>query len=202
MPAAFGFKAHSGWAALVVVGGDADRARVLDRRRVELVDEGESWAKAPYHAAEELPPADARALVARSLKVARRNTTRALEQEIRRAADAGHPVGACAVLMGTPMPPWSTDEILAVHFRMHKAEGVMWRAAIAEAAIECGLRLVPVAEKRLGEEARRALGATPAAVARRLGDLGQGLGPPWGKDQKDAALAALIALTGKIPRSG
>ena len=50
MKVAFGMKAHSGWAALVVVGTrDADFA-VVDRRRIELV-EGE-WAKQPYHAAE------------------------------------------------------------------------------------------------------------------------------------------------------
>lgn len=194
MKAAFGFKAHSGWAALVLVGIEGGRAQVLDRRRLELTGPGETWAKAPYHAAEELKPDVARKLVQRGLAVARRNTGRALRDETRRATEAGHQVAACAVLMGEPMPPWSTDQILAVHFRMHKAEGVLWREAIVNAAEEIGLRPVPVDEKRLAEAAREALGATPAGVAKRIARMGSGIGPPWGKDQKDAALAALIAL--------
>ncbi len=196
MRAALGFKAHSGWAALVLVGADGGRAQVLDRRRLDLVGAGETWAKAPYHAAEEMEIGRARKLVARGLEVARRNTARALREEARRVAAAGHDLAACAVLMGEPMPAWSTDAILAVHFRMHKAEGVLWRDAIAGAAEKCGIRVVPVSEKRLGEEARSALGATPAGVTKRLAALGDGIGPPWGKDQKDAALAALIALEG------
>jgi hypothetical protein len=52
MRVALGMKAHSGWAVLVVVGGRGGETRVVDRRRVELVEEG--WAKQPYHAAEHL----------------------------------------------------------------------------------------------------------------------------------------------------
>ena len=55
MKVAFGLKAHSGWAALVVIGG-TDRLDIIDRRRLELVQQDEaSWAKQPYHAAERLP---------------------------------------------------------------------------------------------------------------------------------------------------
>lgn len=196
MKGAFGFAVHSGWAALVLVGGEPGRERVLDRRRVEFTGQGEAWAKAPYHAADELEPEPARALVQRGLALARRNTARAVRAEVERAAAAGHEVGACAVLVGEPMPAWSVDEIRAVHFRMHKAEGVLWRDAIAAAAEACGLAVVPVAAKRPAEDARKALGATAAGVARRLEALGAGIGAPWGKDQKDAALAALVALHG------
>ena len=41
--------------------------------------------------------------------------------------------------MANPMPDWSVEEILAVHFRMHKAEGVLFRDALVEAANACGL---------------------------------------------------------------
>ena len=61
--AAFGFKAHSGWAALVVVGRQDGELMVLERSRVVLVEE--EWAKQPYHAAENLDPADARKIEAR-----------------------------------------------------------------------------------------------------------------------------------------
>jgi hypothetical protein len=42
-------KAHSGWAALVVLGKPEDDFVVVDRRRIPLVEE--EWAKQPYHAA-------------------------------------------------------------------------------------------------------------------------------------------------------
>jgi hypothetical protein len=191
-----GFKAHSGWAVLVALGFRKEAAEVVDRRRVDLYEPGSEWVKAPYHAAESLKPAEARRMVDRGVAAAHRNAARALREAVDRLRGAGHLPTACAILTGAPMPPWTTDEILAVHFRMHKAEGVLWRAAIAGAAGRCGLRVVPVAEKRLNEEARAALGATPAGVTRRLAALGDGIGPPWGQDQKDAALAALIALEG------
>ena len=61
MRIAAGFKAHSGWAALVVIGVSGEDLQVVDRRRIELVDPGDiDWAKQPYHAAEDLPPAKAR----------------------------------------------------------------------------------------------------------------------------------------------
>ena len=58
MRIAAGFKAHSGWAALVVLGESDDGLVVVDRRRIELVDPADiDWAKQPYHAAENLSPA-------------------------------------------------------------------------------------------------------------------------------------------------
>lgn len=194
MKVAFGLKAHSGWAALVVLGATKGRPEVIDRRRLELVEEGESgWAKQPYHAAERLDAPDARDMVRRGVVSARRNATREMRGSVDRAREAGHEVAACAVLMGEPMPDWSVDEILAVHFRMHKAEGVLFREALARAADECGLRLVTIPEKGLNDHAGRGHVATIAA-------LGKTVGPPWGKDQKEAALAALIALEGGAKR--
>ena len=196
MRVAFGWKAHSGWAALVVLGaGGGSRLQVVDRRRIELVQGDEAgWAKAPYHAAMGLAARDARALVRRSVQVVHRNAARAMRACVRRAAADGHEVSAVAVLMGEPMPDWSADEILAVHFRMHKAEGMLFRAALAQATVTCGVRLVAVRERQLQAEAARALGTSPRAVTARIAALGKSLGPPWGKDQKDAALAAMIAL--------
>ncbi|TAH36373.1 MAG: hypothetical protein EYC70_11260 [Planctomycetota bacterium] len=54
MRVAFGLKAHSGWAALVV-GGERDGDFVVaDRRRLELVDD--EWTRQPYHVSEDLQP--------------------------------------------------------------------------------------------------------------------------------------------------
>lgn len=208
MKVALGLKAHSGWAALVVLGTGAGASarggpEIVDRRRIELVDAaGTDWAKQPYHAAENLKAADARRLVERGIEAARRHALREVRAAVERAEAAGHAIAGCAVLMGAAMPAWSVGEILAVHIRMHKAEGVLFREALALAVAGCGLRLVPILEKELAARAARALAAPAGALQRTIADLGKSAGPPWGKDQKDAALAALVALRGRSPGRG
>jgi len=187
MKVAFGLKAHSGWAALVVLGRSDGALQVVDRCRMELVEKEEmSWAKQPYHAAENLSADEGRDLVRRGIESARRIAVREMRKAAQRARRAGHEVVASAVLVTDPMPDWTVDEILAVHFRMHKAEGVLFRDALARAAEACGLRFLGIPKRTL---------ATSTAGARRtIAALGKSIGPPWGKDQKDAALAAMIAL--------
>ena len=194
MKVAFGMKAHSGWAALIVLGRQGGALEVVDRRRMELVEKDASWAKQPYHAAERLHVAEARDLVERGLDMARRIAVREMRTAVDRVRDAGHQVGACAVLVGDPMPDWTVDEILAVHFRMHKAEGVLFRDALARAASVCDLRLLAIPEKQLDEHAERSLTASLNSVRTTIASLGKSVGPPWGRDQKDASLAAMIAL--------
>lgn len=198
MKVAFGWKAHSGWAVLVVLGTGSGKLEVIERRRIELVDEDAAhWAKQPYHAAKGSSQGDAGDVVKRGIQSARRIALREMRAAVKRAREARHEVAACTVLMGDPMPDWGVDEILAVHFRMHKAEGVLFKDALARAAKACGLRLVPIPEKLLSERATRALGAPVNSLRKRIVTLGKSLGPPWGKDQKDAALAALIGLEGR-----
>jgi hypothetical protein len=195
MKVAFGLKAHSGWAALVVLGTSGGEFHVVDRRRMELVEIADaSWAKQPYHAAERSKAADRRDLVSRGLEAAGRLAVREMRAAVNRAREAGHEVVCCAVLMANPMPEWSVDEILAVHFRMHKAEGVLFRDALARAAIACGLRCLEISEKHLDEQAERALATPISRLRQTIVSLGRSVGPPWGKDQKDASLAALVAL--------
>ena len=86
MKVAFGIKAHSGWAALVVLGTHSRELQVVDRRRVELVEKDEaSWAKQPYHAAEHLDAGEARDLIRRGLEAARRIAVREMRAAVKRA---------------------------------------------------------------------------------------------------------------------
>lgn len=195
MNVAFGLKAHSGWAALVVLGRGDGETVVVDRRRIELVED--EWARQPYHAAEDLKGAAARDLVKRGVEAAHRVAVREMRAAAKRERERDNEVAACAVLVVDPMPDWSVEEILAVHFRMHKAEGVLFREALVDAAKACGLKLVAIQEKLLTKHAEKALGTPASGLAKRIAALGESVGPPWGKDQKDAALAALVALKGR-----
>ena len=187
MNVALGLKAHSGWAALVVVGKSDDRFVVVERKRLELVEE--QWAKQPYHAAENMEAAAARNLVRRGVSAAHKIASRELKAAIAHEVKRKNTILACAVLMSSPMPAWTVDEILAVHFRMHKAEGVLFREALLAAANNCGLPTLALPEKSLSSEITDRIETT-----RIINALGKSVGPPWAKDQKDAALAAIIAL--------
>src|SRR5438552_10434633 len=194
MRVALGFKSHSGWAALIVIGVSRDDLEVIDRRRIELIDDGEVWAKQPYHAAEDLPPDEARAVVKRGIESAHRIAIVQMRSAVELVQNLKHEIAACAVLVPSPMPAWSTEDILAVHFRMHKAEGVLFPDAICRAAEASNLQLVAVPEKRLAERSEATFGVPFDRSMETIAALGKTIGPPWGKDQKIATLAAIIAL--------
>ncbi|HUS10100.1 MAG TPA: hypothetical protein VMZ30_06515 [Pyrinomonadaceae bacterium] len=197
MKVALGLKAHSGWAVLVVVGSAGNEPQIIDRRRIELVEEGAAWAKQPYHAAEHLDPKEAGQVVRRGRESAYRIARREIKLAVKRLREQQHEIVACAVLVANPMPDWSIEEILAVHFRMHKAEGVLFPEALARAADECGLNLIAIPEQLLKELAEEKLATPWADVMKEVITLGKRVGAPWGKDQKNATLAAIIALRGK-----
>ena len=192
MKVVFGLKAHSGWAALVVLGAQKDDLVVVDRRRIELVED--QWARQPYHAAEGLKSEVARDLVKRGINAAHKIAVREIRAALKRETDRKNEVKACVVLVGSPMPDWSIDEILAVHFRMHKAEGVLFRDALVRAAKECKIKAIEIPEKELLSHAEQVLKTPANQLSAQISALGKAAGPPWGKDQKEAALAALIAL--------
>lgn len=47
--AALGFRAHSGWAAMVALAGALNAPLVVDRRRLELADPHRTGPMQPYH---------------------------------------------------------------------------------------------------------------------------------------------------------
>jgi hypothetical protein len=191
MRAALGLKARTGRAVLVALAGGADDPRLIERSQIRLLPEG---AFAPYHAAEGLDPEKARESVKRSIADAHRLAQSGIREAARRIAKAGYDLCGCAVLVGTGMPDWSTEEILAVHVRMHKAEGELFRDVLVAGARACDLEPTTLPDKSALDDASTRLGLTRARLDARLAALGKVAGPPWGKDQKEAAAAALIAL--------
>jgi len=189
--AALGLKARTGRAIFVALGGSADSPRLVERGEMKLLPEG---AFAPYHAAEHLAPAAAEASVKRDIADAHRLAESGIRAARELAEKAGHPVKGCAVLVGKGIPKWTTHDILAVHVRMHTAEGELFRDVLVAGAKACGLRPKTLPEKTALDEAAKALGIGRAKLDALLTALGRQAGPPWGKDQKEAAAAALVAL--------
>lgn len=192
MRVAIGLKARTGRAALVALAGDVHAPQLIERLEIPLLPEG-AWA--PYHAADGLDPKEARKSVERSIASAQRLATTAIREAARRYAKASHELCACGVLVGTGMPNWSTDEILAVHVRMHKAEGELFRDVLVAGARACEIEPTTLPDKSALDAAAKILGMNRARLDALIASLGKSAGPPWGKDQKEAAAAALAALS-------
>jgi hypothetical protein len=191
---AIGLRARTGSATLVAVGGELASPQVIESSSIPLLPEG---AFAPYHAAEELEPKAADASVKRDIADAHRMAQEGIRGAVRRLTDAGHKVAGCGVLVGKGLPAWSTREIIAVHVRMHQAEGVLFREVLVAGVRACGLRLTTLPDKSALDAAARALRIDPRGLDELLALLGRS-SKPWRKEQKEAAAAALAALADGI----
>ena len=188
MRAALGFRAHSGWAALVAVAGTIDAPRVLERRRIIIADPDLPGSKQPYHAAAEMPFLKAEALVRTAVNSSRALASEAISVAIKALQSRGHEVVACGVIFGSGKPLPALDKILAAHPLLHTAEGEMFRDVLVWAAKELRLAVTGVPQKSLD-----------AQSLKRIDSLGKLIGPPWTQDQKYATVAALMALSEPRP---
>src|SRR6266496_381643 len=93
--AAIGCRAHTGWAALVVVAGGVARPEVLFRRRVELGDPTGRVRRNVYQAARALEPAEGAAVVEAAGRIAADRAADALERTVGDATDEGAVVRSC-----------------------------------------------------------------------------------------------------------
>lgn len=174
---AMGWRAHTGWALVVVVRGSASAPEVLARQRVELL-EGSELPGHAYHAAQQdgLAGPEAAALVERVEAGAT-----AAAADVMRSLAGEHGVDAVAVIGKPRNLPDDIDRILTSHALLHAAEGALFERALVEAAAEVGMS---------------AQLCDPAAIviSEQLDHLRATVGPPWQKDHKLAAAAAFAAL--------
>jgi hypothetical protein len=191
--AALGLRLHTGWAAAVVLVGSAATLRVVDRRRLSLVEKTDHDAVFVYHAASELDAVAAERQVAKAREVAKASALREVGQLVSDLAALNYVVRAVGVPSGGNRPLPALVDILRSHPLLHAAEGEMFRGALAEACAQHGLPVTAVPAKELHQRAAHACGLHVDAMKRRVSELGRAVGPPWAADQKEAALAALIA---------
>jgi len=198
--ATVGFRAHSGWAAMVAVSVEKGAPTVLARERIELVETFTYRFRQPYHTAEKLPLGEARKFVALVEVEAARLAHRAIHKLQSELERQGIQATSCSLLMASGKTLPNLEKILASHALIHAADGELFREALSSAAKRSGLATVKIRERRLLEIAEQALRTGPAALLRRLGELGRPFGAPWSQDEKFATLAAWLALRG-LPTS-
>jgi hypothetical protein len=159
--AAIAFKPRTGRAVVVVLAGEFQSARVVQRTEVPLLPPGEF---APYHAAEGLEREAANRYIKESVARAQALATLAVREASRRCKSAGLEVRGCAVLVGTAMPNWTTEQILAVHVRMHQAEGELFRDVLVKGVAACGIRLTTLPDRAAIDAAAEKMGSTKAEL--------------------------------------
>jgi len=192
--AALGCRAHTGWAALVVVAGGVARPEVVFRGRAELGDPAGRVRRNAYQSARGLEPAAAADLVEAAERIAAEQAAAALERTVRDATDEGAVVRSCAVVVGTFPEGARLESILASHALAHAAEGRLYQGGLLQGAESRGLDAIAIPKRSIWEQGEAALGVAQDELRHWIDELRREVGPPWGQDQKLAALAAWIAL--------
>jgi hypothetical protein len=161
---AIGISVHTGWAACVVVGGSPARPVIAANEVIEILGDAERFC---FHMAAEMKRSAAERWIADARQKALANAKRALAPLVATG------VSACAIV-AKGGDAGSLDAVLAAHPRIHTAEGCFYRDVLRDA---CPVPVRIVAPSSLDPS--------------KVGKLAP---PPWGKDQKLAALAAWKVL--------
>ena len=187
---------HYARAELVTLAVESTTPVFLDRRRVALIDE--DLPIAPYHhEALELDIGKATELVRR----VRRSVS-----EHASAAISGVLASHRARVLILPESPYdrlpdSLEEVLSSHSMTNAADGMLYRESLAEAAAKLGMQVQRYARKSDPTVlAAEAMGVDVAAITALIAQFGREAGPPWRKDHKQAAAAALSVLGPRLRR--
>ena len=176
-----GVSDHGGWAVLVTAARDGT---LLDRRRVELVDDG--LPKLPHHHEGQGLALDAAvAFVERVRASAERHAVLALD-----AITMAVPRILAIALRNCPQLPPSIAERIKNYRAQNVADWVMYRKALASAAATRGWPVHWYDAKKVLHAASQALGV--GNLDAHFLEVRRTVGPPWGKDHKLAMAAAIV----------
>ncbi|HEY6487167.1 MAG TPA: hypothetical protein VIX83_12355 [Candidatus Cybelea sp.] len=179
-----GISDHGGWAVFVTVTRDGT---LLDRRRVELVDDFLP-AIPHHHEAQGIPPHEAVALVERVRDSAERHAALALDA----VALAVQPILGVALRECPPLPPTIAERIKDYRAR-NVADWVMYREALAGAAAARGWPVHWYDAKTIFGAAGESLRVEDFAAF--FLEMRSTVGPPWNNDHKLAMAAAIVAAS-------
>jgi hypothetical protein len=194
IPAALGFRAHSGWIALVAVKLEDRFPIPLFRERPRLVRTFSYEFRQPYHSAEKKPLGEAHEFVAQVRAEAEVLAVQAIQTAQSALQARGYDLRRCGVLAASARSLPELSRILASHALIHTADGELFREALLHGCRQQGLETLIVKEKDLLNRAGQVLNVPAAELAARLTAVGRALGSPWTQDEKFATLVACLAL--------
>jgi hypothetical protein len=188
------FAPHSGWAAVVVIDGSPAEPQVLLRNRVDMADPHLQGSKQPYHEIEGLPLLEAAKRLERfrsTAKVMACEAIRALLESIGRSEREPRVAG---ILDSSGRQGDTLAATLASHALIHTADGNHFREALEGGCRQFGISVTRVRQADLVGRAASVLRKPAAKLEATIQALGREIGPPWGADQKSAALLAWLLL--------
>jgi len=189
-----GFAPHSGWAAVVILGGTPTQPLVLSRERLELADAKLAGSRQPHHAIEALPLGEARTRLAMLAAASARLAASGLRTLAHTAHAAGMELRAAGILDAAGRGGMPLETILASHALIHTADGNFFREALASGCAAQRLPVTRIRQRDLAAEAAAQLRRSPGELRTMVAQLGREVGAPWGADQKGAALIAWLLL--------
>jgi hypothetical protein len=182
--AVMGFAPHSGWAAVVVLGGSHEAPRALARSRVEMADQRDPESRQPYHAVETLGVEEAARRLDGYMAVAEGMAYAAIQALTEDLGGRGYRVTSVGVLESSGRKGGTLASILASHALIHTADGDHFRKALAGGAERSHLAVSRVRAQDLEAQAEARLGRPAPQLRDAVKQLGRQVGPPWGADQK------------------
>jgi hypothetical protein len=193
--ASLGFSVHTGWAAMIAIGGPPRSPAILERSRIEMMEGNDADSpRFVYHAAQKLSldAAERSVHAAREISCARAKA--ALKAAIARIEERNYDVVGASIIVANRPFAAELASIVKSHALIHSAEGVLFREAIQSASERLKLPVTVVRARDLESRGAEMLGVRVAALPERLTAIGRAAGKPWSKDQRDAFLAALLPL--------
>ena len=190
--AALGLRVKSGWAAAVLLTGTARSPQLCDVRRIELSDPQHPETRQPYHAAMGKLERDARKINQRV------DLVRGIAQQSIATLLAGYRrqnlrIRRAALVVGSQIDP---DSIANPHIRAHAFEGRLFRSVLEESLRAHRIRANILIERHAYAHAVEELKQTNQNVRRKIQDFGRETETPWRAEQKLAAVAAWLGLSG------
>jgi len=179
---------------MVVLGSAPSDLRVLARARVELIDDHDPESTQPYHAVESLCVEEATGRLRGYLEVAVGLALAAIETQYAAVKQRGYQVKSVGIIESSGRKEISLSSVLKSHALIHAAEGDHFRNALSAAAQGLGLRVSRIRGRDLEDHAVSQLRLPLKSMLDTVNDLGRQVGPPWGADQKKAALLAWTLL--------
>ena len=195
-----GIDDHYAWANLVSITVSGPNEVLLDRRRVELLDE--ALPASPYHHDTlHMPVSDAETLVRDVRTSASSRATSALSSLINELAPATCRTIAIRVPPLSHLPA-TVAEVHADTWMANRADGMIYHDALTQAADQLNLRVCYFEKATILEVASHARGTTARDLERRLKAFGTAYGPPWRKGHVVACAGAILAHISVSPDHG
>ncbi len=192
-----GIEDHYAWANLVSLTTSGADETLLDRRRVELLDQ--KLSASPYHHDTlKMSTEDAEKLVRQVQASANRCAKAALSSLIKELAPATCRGVAIRI---PPLSDWPATliEIHASTWITNRADGMIYHHALTQAAAQLDLRVFHFDRETVLERAAQARGKTAPDLERQLKAFRTTFGPPWRQGHVVASAAAILAYLSAAP---